>query len=86
MSRTIEIESIRGEIAAALRAAERLKMLGEDFPALCRNAARVLASLKMLEINISDLYELGILDAPRDASGAAGGGAKTAAGPGEPER
>jgi hypothetical protein len=38
--------------------AEELKHLGENFPALTRNLVRIEASLKMLEINISDLIEL----------------------------
>jgi hypothetical protein len=32
--------------------------MGEDFPALARNIARILASVKMLEINVSDLVDL----------------------------
>jgi len=38
--------------------AEELKRLGDNFPALARNSARILASIKMLEINITDLVEL----------------------------
>jgi hypothetical protein len=68
----IDMESIRGELAAALLAVERLKALGEDFPALYRNAARARASLRMLQLNISDLYELEIRDAPVQAEKAAG--------------
>jgi hypothetical protein len=39
------------------RTAKELKHMGEDFPALTRNLVRIEASLKMLEINISDLVE-----------------------------
>jgi hypothetical protein len=35
-----------------------LNRLGDNFPALARNSVRILASIKMLEINISDLVEL----------------------------
>jgi hypothetical protein len=33
---------------------ELARTSGEDFPALYRNALRILAGVKMLEINISD--------------------------------
>lgn len=61
MSHMIDLEAIRDELKAALEATGRLNALGENFPALARNSARALASLKMLELNISDLYELGIV-------------------------
>jgi hypothetical protein len=32
--------------------------MAEEVPALARNTARILASIKMLEINISDMVEL----------------------------
>ena len=38
--------------------AVELKEMGAFFPALDRNIARILASLKMLEINISDVADL----------------------------
>ena len=41
------------------KTAEELNRIGEDFPAIARNTIRILASVKMLEINISDLIELG---------------------------
>jgi len=34
--------------------------MGDEFPAVKRNAARVLASVKMLEINVSDIVGLTI--------------------------
>jgi hypothetical protein len=37
------------------KTAEELKLMGEDFPALNRNMSRILASIRMLELNISDL-------------------------------
>jgi len=40
------------------RTAQELTLLGEDFPALARNLARIEASMKMLELNITDLIEL----------------------------
>jgi hypothetical protein len=41
------------------KAAEELKDSFGGVPAVQRNAVRILASTKMLEINISDLLELG---------------------------
>jgi hypothetical protein len=32
--------------------------MGADFPALARNSTRILASIKMLELNVSDIAEL----------------------------
>jgi hypothetical protein len=43
------IQSIRQE-------AEVLKRLSEEIQAVERNADRILASVKMLEINVSDLF------------------------------
>ena len=37
------------------KSAEELSGMADEFPALARNTARILASLKMLEINVSDL-------------------------------
>jgi hypothetical protein len=37
------------------------KEMGETFPALARNAVRILTSIKMLEINISDLIDLKVI-------------------------
>ena len=37
------------------KTAEELRGMADEFPALARNTARILASLKMLELNVSDL-------------------------------
>jgi len=58
MNRQIDLKSIYSKIQAMRRIAEELKQLGEDFPALSRNLVRILASLKMLEINVSDIVQL----------------------------
>ena len=34
--------------------AEKLRVMGKDFPAVERNALRILASLKMIELNLED--------------------------------
>ncbi|MCP4023293.1 MAG: hypothetical protein GY729_15725 [Desulfobacteraceae bacterium] len=42
------------EIKKILR---QLETLGKDFPAIKQNSKRALASLKMMELNISDVFE-----------------------------
>lgn len=59
MQPTIDMDTIHRNIQSARKAVEELKRLGEDFPAVARNAERMLASLKMLEINVSDVIDLG---------------------------
>jgi hypothetical protein len=39
-----------------------LKAEAEQFPALSRNSKRALASIKMLELNISDIVEFDLKD------------------------
>jgi hypothetical protein len=52
-----DIHAMAERIERMKQDAEDLKALGEEVPAVHRNAARILASLKMLEINISDVAE-----------------------------
>jgi len=59
MNPGIDLNKINAKIQMVKQAAEDLNQLGENFPALARNTVRILASVKMLEINISDLVELG---------------------------
>ena len=54
----IELEQIYANIRIMKSAADELERLSGSFPALNRNTRRILASLKMLEMNISDLVEL----------------------------
>ncbi|UCF94073.1 MAG: hypothetical protein JSW39_07925 [Desulfobacterales bacterium] len=58
MEDQLDLRHIDSQIQAMKKVAEELQPLGADFPALARNLARVLASLKMLEINISDVVAL----------------------------
>jgi hypothetical protein len=53
-----DLINIDEKIQVIKATAEELNRLGNDFPALARNSVRILASIKMLEINISDLLEL----------------------------
>jgi len=53
-----ELKKIDTRIKTIKRAAQELKTLSGSVPAVDRNAERILASVKMLEINISDLLHL----------------------------
>ena len=53
-----EMKKIDTRIKAIKKAAQELKDLYKEIPAVERNAARILASVKMLEINISDILTL----------------------------
>jgi hypothetical protein len=55
MAENIDIKKLDGKIQSMKKTAEELKLMGEDFPALNRNISRILASIRMLELNISDL-------------------------------
>ncbi len=53
-----ELGKIDTRIKVIKKAAEELKELASGIPAVDRNTARILASVKMLEINISDVKDL----------------------------
>jgi len=53
-----ELKKMDTRIKAIKRAARELKELSGGIPAVDRNVVRILASTKMLEINISDFLEL----------------------------
>jgi hypothetical protein len=59
MAQQIDLDAINAKIQLMKKTAEELKRIGEEFPAIARNTVRILASVKMLEINVSDLVELG---------------------------
>jgi hypothetical protein len=52
-----ELKRVDLRIKAIRKAAEELKKTFGEIPAIDRNATRILASTKMLEINISDLLD-----------------------------
>lgn len=58
MAQQIDLIKIDDKIQLLKKTALELNRIGEDFPSLARNSLRILASLKMLEINVSDLIEL----------------------------
>jgi len=58
MSKQPDLHSVDQKIQVIKQAAEELKLLSDNFPAAEKNTARILASLKMMEINISDVLRL----------------------------
>jgi len=52
MHKDIDLEEINKKISLIKRETEALKRMADTFPALSRNTSRILASLKMLEINV----------------------------------
>jgi hypothetical protein len=58
MNQRIDLNKIDAKIQVMKKAAEELNQMGENFPALARNTVRILASVKMLELNVSDLVDL----------------------------
>ncbi len=55
MANKIDLKELDIKIQSMKKTAEELRQIGEDFPALYRNISRILASIKMLELNISDV-------------------------------
>ena len=58
MGKQPDLYSIDRKIQVIKKAAKELKRLSDNFPAVERNTNRILASLKMMEINISDVLHL----------------------------
>lgn len=53
------LKAMAQQIAILKKAAMELKDLaGDSFPAVEKNADRILASVRMLELNVSDIVEL----------------------------
>lgn len=57
MAELIDLEGIDEKIRLMKEAAQELKEMGKSIPAMDRNVLRILASIKMLEINISDVLD-----------------------------
>ncbi len=57
-----EIKRISKRIKSLRDTAEELTRMAENIPAVTKNTARLLASVKMLEMNISDCVDPDILD------------------------
>ncbi|MBU1741330.1 MAG: hypothetical protein KKC37_07270 [Proteobacteria bacterium] len=61
------LKSLDREVARIESAARRLIELGDDFPAVTKNASRILANVKMLRINVGD-YLAVVADDPSEKS------------------
>jgi hypothetical protein len=57
MAELIDLEKIEEKIKLMKEAAQELKVMGKNIPAMDRNLARILASIKMLELNVSDVID-----------------------------
>ncbi len=57
MHQEIDIKEMSEKISSFRQNAQELKEMGAFFPALERNMVRIMASIKMLEINISDVMD-----------------------------
>ena len=58
MAQQLDLNEINAKIQLLKKTTEELNRISEDFPALSRNTARILASVKMLEINVTDWVDL----------------------------
>jgi|Deesub1362B_J571_1020462.scaffolds.fasta_scaffold20741_2 hypothetical protein len=58
MNRKIELDALDQRIQTIKQCAVELKALPHGIEAVRRNAERILASVKMLEINVTHLLEL----------------------------
>jgi len=56
-----DLKAMDARIKTMKGAAEELKAMAGEFPALYRNSSRILASIKMLELSVSDLLDQGIV-------------------------
>jgi len=55
-----ELKKIDEKIKLLSNTAKELKILAENIPAITRNTTRLLASVKMMELNISDCIDFNI--------------------------
>ena len=55
MVEQIDLKKADERIQLMKKEAEELREMAEQFPALEKNVVRILANIKMLEINLSDL-------------------------------
>ncbi|MBW1805773.1 MAG: hypothetical protein JRJ06_05295 [Deltaproteobacteria bacterium] len=58
MELTKELVKMDARIKSMKEDAIELDRLSDKFPAISRNTARILASLKMLELNLSDIVDI----------------------------
>ena len=58
MTQQYNIKGMVSKIKALRKDAEELKKIAGDIPAVEKNANRILADIKMLELNINDAAEI----------------------------
>ena len=81
MQRHAELKELQEKILILKKTAEELRQGTGGFPALARNTARILASIKMLELNLSDVVESGLCDEKADGEKPSGAGKLSGAAP-----
>jgi hypothetical protein len=60
MKNNIDIIALNDRIQQAKSLLQELQSQTDSFPAILKNSKRALASLKMMELNVSDLVEFGV--------------------------
>ena len=58
MTQKTELVEMDDRIQIMKKAALELQKMANEFPTVSRNVSRVLSSIKMLEMNISDILDL----------------------------
>jgi hypothetical protein len=58
MTQEYDIKSMVAKIKALRRNAESLKEIAGDFPTVVKNCDRILADVRMLEINVNDAADV----------------------------
>ena len=58
MKRAYDLARMASKISQLRQIAEELQEMAKNFPAVEKNTSRMLASVKMLELNISDSQKL----------------------------
>jgi hypothetical protein len=58
MDQNFNVKELDNKIQSLKKETEALRDMTGEFPALYRNARRILASIKMLELNLSDIVDL----------------------------
>ena len=58
MNQQIDLTELDTKIQLMKKTARELSQMADQFPAVARNTVRILASIKMLEINVSDVINV----------------------------
>jgi hypothetical protein len=58
MTQEYDIKAMVTQIKALRKNAEALKELADDFPTVVKNADRILADVRLLEINVNDAADI----------------------------